>query len=89
VTLGGTETLDGQKTARLDLVPKSQEVLQMFRKISMWVSDANGEAVQLKLIQPGLKDYQINTYTNMKFGEVPESAVKLVLPKGVKHTTLH
>ena len=89
VTFGGADTVDGQKTTRLDLTPKSQEVLQMYRKISMWISDATGEAVQLKLIQPGLKDYQINTYTNMKFGDVPEADVKLTLPKGVKFDVIH
>src|ERR1017187_4456930 len=84
VTLVGLETVDGQKVTRLDLVPKSQDVLQIYRKISMWVSDTTGQAVQLKLIQPGMRDYEIDTYSNMKFGEVPESAVKLDLPKNVK-----
>lgn len=89
VTLGGQETIEGQKTTRLDLVPKSQEVLQMYRKISMWVSDATGVAVQLKLIEPGLRDYGIATYTNMKFGDVSDTDVKLELPKGVKHDVFH
>lgn len=89
VTFGDEETIDGQKTTRLDLVPKSQEVLQMYKKISMWVSDATGQAVQLKLIQPGLRDYEIDTYTNMKFGDVPASDVKLDLPKNVKFEPIH
>ncbi len=89
VTLGGAETVDGQKVTRLDLVPKSQEVLQTYKKISMWVSDTTGVAVQLKLIQPGLKDYMIIRYSDMKFGAVSDAQVKLVLPHDVKREPLH
>jgi outer membrane lipoprotein-sorting protein len=88
VTLGGPETVDGQKTTRLDLVPKSQEVLQTYKKIFMWISDSTGIALQLKLIQPGLRDYNVATYSNIQLGPVSDGQIKLELPKDVKREPL-
>jgi outer membrane lipoprotein-sorting protein len=83
VTLGGPETVAGQPTTRLVLLPKDPQLAQSYPKFEVWYSDATGIAVQQKWYEKGLADYHIQTYTNMKLGAVSEADVKLVLPKDV------
>jgi outer membrane lipoprotein-sorting protein len=80
VTLGGPETVAGQKTMRIVLAPKDKELAKHFPKFELWISDATGIAVQQKVYSTG-GDYNVATYTNMKLMSVPESDVKLQVPK--------
>jgi len=81
--LVGSETIDGQKTERLELVPKSKEVLRHLTKLELWVAD-NGYPIQQKFYQPA-GDYMVFTYSGMKINpELADSALKLHLPKNVK-----
>jgi hypothetical protein len=57
----------------------------MFPKIDVWISDSTGIAVQQKFREKGDIDYHIQTYSNIQFGNVSESQVKMNLPKSVKH----
>jgi outer membrane lipoprotein-sorting protein len=83
----GADTVNGQKTTRLELTPKAKEVLQQFPKIELWISDATGYPVQQKLYQTG-GDYMLVTYSDVVINpSVPDSAFKLNLPKGVKHVS--
>jgi outer membrane lipoprotein-sorting protein len=80
----GSETVAGQKTTRLELVPKSKEVLDHLKKFEMWISDEDGHPVQQKFYMAA-GDYMLVTYTNYKANpDLPDSALKLQLPKGVK-----
>lgn len=82
ITLGGSEVIAGEKTTRLELIPKSQEMLAHLKRVDLWVSDDTGMPLQQKFYQPG-NDYQVATYTNIKINpNLPE--LKLDLPKGVK-----
>jgi outer membrane lipoprotein-sorting protein len=84
IGLGGPETAAGQKSTRIELIPKSEDVLAHFKRVDLWISDTMGIAVQQKLFEPG-GDYLLATYTNIKLRpNLPDSAVKLNLPKGVK-----
>ena len=81
--LVGPDTLSGQKTEILELIPKSKEVLQHLRKLEMWVAE-NGYPIQQKFYIPG-GDYQLATYSDMKINpDLPDSALKLKTPKNVK-----
>ena len=83
VQFGGAETVDGQKATRLELTPKSKEILQHVPKIELWISDANGLAVQQKFYEPG-GDYTLATFTNMKPApNLTDADVKLDFPKDV------
>lgn len=83
VRLGGPETIAGEPTSRIELIPKSKELLAQFPKFELWISDQTGISVQQKMYQPG-GDYSLATYTKMQTNaNIPESAVKLNLPKGV------
>jgi outer membrane lipoprotein-sorting protein len=82
IALGGEETLDGQKTTRLELTPKSDEM--HLRRVDLWISDSTGLPIEQKLLWPG-GDYDIATYTNMKINpNLPESALKIPIPPGTK-----
>lgn len=81
--LVGPDTVGGQKTELLELIPKSKEVLQHLTKLEMWVAE-NGYPMQQKFYLKG-GDYQLATYSDMKINpDLPDSALKLKLPKNVK-----
>jgi hypothetical protein len=79
-----SETVAGEKTTKIELIPKSQEMLAQIKKCELWISDSKGIAVQQKL-HTGGGDYQLATYTNLvvnpNIGDL-----KLDLPRGVKTT---
>jgi outer membrane lipoprotein-sorting protein len=80
----GPETVSGEKTTRLELTPKSAAVLEHLKKVELWISDTGGYPVQQKFYMPG-SDYMLVTYSEMKLNpDLPDSALKLKLPRGVK-----
>lgn len=84
ISLGGPETIGSDKTTRLQLIPKSPEMLKYFNRVDLWISDATGLPVQQKFFAPG-GDYNLATYSNMKINpNLADSDVRLNLPKGVK-----
>ncbi len=84
ISYGGPETIDGQKTTRVELIPKPQAGVKDLTRVDLWISDASGIPVQQKFYQRG-GDYNLATYSNMKINpNLPDSALKLNLPKGVK-----
>jgi outer membrane lipoprotein-sorting protein len=88
VTYGGLETVAGQKATRIVLAPKSADMLAMFPKFELWISDATGISIQQKIYEQG-GNYTVATYPNMKIDpNIPDSAVKLNLPKGVVRRSL-
>jgi outer membrane lipoprotein-sorting protein len=85
IALGGKYAINGQNTTRLELTPKSDQM--HLQKVELWISDTMGLPVQQKLYWPGPNggDYDLATYGSMQVNTgLPESAVKLDLPKGVK-----
>jgi len=80
----GADTVNGQKAMRLELIPKSKEVLKQLPRIELWISAATGYPIQQKLHQTG-GDYMLATYSDVVINpHLPDSAFKLNLPKGVK-----
>jgi outer membrane lipoprotein-sorting protein len=83
VTFGGPETVAGEKATRIALVPKSQDVANMFQKFELWISDATGISVQQKMYEKG-GNFTLATYPNMKLDpNDSDSDVKLNPPRGV------
>jgi outer membrane lipoprotein-sorting protein len=77
-----SETVGGEKTTKVELIPKSQEMLASLKKCELWISDSKGIAVQQKMYTGG-GDYILATYTNMVVNpSLPD--LKLSLPRGVK-----
>jgi outer membrane lipoprotein-sorting protein len=87
VTLGGQETVAGESATRLELIPKTHEMLEQWKKIELWISDKSGYAVQQKYFERG-KDYTCITYTNIQLNpEVPDTVFNL--PKGTMKEPLN
>jgi outer membrane lipoprotein-sorting protein len=82
ISLGGSEVIGAEKTTRLQLIPKSKEMLVHLKRVDLWLSDETGMPVQQKFFLPG-NDYHVANYTNVKINpSLPD--LKLDLPKGVK-----
>jgi outer membrane lipoprotein-sorting protein len=87
VTLGGPDSVNGEKATRIVLIPKSKEILQHVKKCELWISE-KGLTLQQKLDQGG-GDYLLSTYSHINLSSnIAESAVKLEIPKGAKRTKL-
>jgi outer membrane lipoprotein-sorting protein len=79
----GPDTLDGQQTQRLELIPKSKAVSEHLKKFELWIADS-GYPIQQKFYLPG-GDYMLMTYSDMKINpELRDAALKLQVPRNVK-----
>ncbi len=80
----GTETVAGCETTRLELVPKSAEVLKNLKKLELWIPESEVYPVQQEFYMPG-GDYKLVTYTNVKMNPpLSDSDLRLKVPKDVK-----
>jgi len=62
---------------KLELVPKSDRIRNIFGKIWLWIDPARGISVQQQFFEPS-GDYRLATYTNLKLNQkIPDSAFKL------------
>jgi outer membrane lipoprotein-sorting protein len=83
VTLGGADSVNGEKATRVMLVPKDREVLARVKKCELWINE-KGWTVQQKF-HTGGGDYVLTTFTSMKWNPIiADKDLKLELPKGVK-----
>lgn len=85
---GEPDTLHGEKATRLDMAPKDPDVLKYVKRCELWISE-KGLPLQQKFYEKSGKDYNLASYTNIVLSpNLPDSAVKLDIPKGVKVTKL-
>lgn len=68
VTYVGPETIEGMKTAKLQLIPKSQKVKNTYSQIFLWIDPDRGVSVQQQLFQPQ-GDYRLAKYSQIKLHE--------------------
>lgn len=81
ITVEGEETMDGQKVARLELTPKSEEVRRQISKIELWLDESNWLPAQQKFYETGTEDYFIIRYTNFARNvPLPDSRFKPHFP---------
>lgn len=77
VTYLGTESLNGVATAKLDLVPKSQKIRNMFQHIILWIDPQRGVSVQQQFFEPS-GDYRLAKYSDIELnGKIPDAVFKL------------
>ena len=90
VTYMGPETIEGVKTAKLQLIPKSQNVKKTYSQIFLWIDLDRGVSVQQQLFQPQ-GDYRLAKYSQIKLHDkISDDVFKLkttsktqtVTPKG-------
>jgi outer membrane lipoprotein-sorting protein len=68
VRLLGTEPMDGVSTSKLELIPKSAKVHNMFSKITLWVDPARDVSIQQQFDEPS-GDWRKAHYTNIKLND--------------------
>ena len=79
----GEETVAGQPTTRLELLPRTASVQEHLKRAELWLTAA-GYPVQQKFHRPS-GDYTLITYRDVQLNTgFPEAALRLSLPKGVK-----
>jgi outer membrane lipoprotein-sorting protein len=76
VTYVGHEKPDGVETDKLELVPKSPKVRNMFDHIFLWI-DPHGVSVRQQLVQPS-GDYRLAKYSDIQLKDkIPDTVFKL------------
>jgi outer membrane lipoprotein-sorting protein len=68
VHFGAMEQVQGVNAGKLELTPKSQKVLSMFNKITLWIDPARGVSVQQRFDEPS-GDYRVTTYSNIQINK--------------------
>ncbi len=80
----GPDTVAGQATTHLELVPKSPEVLKNLKKLELWIPESEGYPIQQKFYLAG-GDYKLVTYTDVKVNPpLTDADLKLKVPKDAK-----
>jgi outer membrane lipoprotein-sorting protein len=84
IRLAGSDTIGGQTTKKLELIPKSAEVLNNLKKLELWIPESGVYPIQQKFYLPA-GDYKLVTYTNVKMNpQLSDADLKLKVPKDVK-----
>ena len=65
VKMDGWETIDGVKTAKLDLTPKNEKMRQTYNRIILWIDPEKDVLLQQQFFESS-GDYRLAHYTNMK-----------------------
>jgi len=68
VKMDDWETVDGVKTAKLDLTPKKEKVQQTYNRIILWIDPERDVLLKQQFFEHS-GDYRIAHYTNMKLNE--------------------
>lgn len=85
IKFNGSETINGVKTSRVDLTPKSKDAQELFQHLELWVPESEGHAVQQKVYLRG-GDYKLLTYSEIKINPpaLTDAAFDLKAPKNAK-----
>jgi outer membrane lipoprotein-sorting protein len=74
----GTENLGGVAAAKLELIPKSERVRNLFGKIWLWIDPARGISVQQQFFDTVSGDYRLAKYSDIQLNQkISDSAFKL------------
>lgn len=88
ITLQGEEAAAGEETVKIELIPKSEELLKKIPRLEMWVSKSKWHPVQEKLYEVNSGDYRLHTYTGIVFNPPQkDSQFRIKLPGNVKRVT--
>lgn len=83
----GSENVNGVDTAKLNLVPKSTRVRNMFDHIVLWVDPSRGVSLQQQVFEPS-GDYRLAKYSEIQLNQkLPDTAFKLKTTNKTKTVT--
>lgn len=87
VELAGSETIDGVKTSKLQLTPKTDRVKNMFSRIELWIDPTRGISLRQQFWEPS-GDYRLANYSNIKMNHgIPDSIFRLKTTNRTKTVT--
>lgn len=73
----GSEVVEGVKTARLELQPKTQKMRGVFERIVLWIDPERGVSLRQQFFEPS-GDYRLAHYTNIRLNQpVAEEVFRL------------
>ena len=81
VTWLGWETIEGVKTAKLEVTGKSPSIQKVFSKAVLWIDPERDIAIQQQFFQTS-GDYRLTRYHNIKFNEKMSDSVFRLKTKG-------
>jgi outer membrane lipoprotein-sorting protein len=85
---GGTETISGKSTTRIDLIPKDNDLKKQVSKIEMWIPEKESVPIQIKVTRTS-GDYEQAVYSDIQMNPaLPDSAFELKLPADVKRKVI-
>ena len=79
VTYQGNDTIDGVKTAKLDLVPREASVKQTFTHVTIWVDPTRAISLKQQFFEPS-GDYRLATYSNIRYNAPVAADVFTIKP---------
>jgi outer membrane lipoprotein-sorting protein len=68
VKFGGPETVEGMKTMKLELVPKSARMRASFERILLWIDMVRGVSVQQQFFEPS-GNFRLVKYANIQLNQ--------------------
>jgi outer membrane lipoprotein-sorting protein len=81
----GEEKAAGQPAVKIEMVPRSAQLLQHVPRIEMWISTEFWQPVQQKVYEITAGDYRLYTYTEVKWNfAFPDARLQLPTPPGTK-----
>ncbi len=84
VKLAGSETINGIKATRLELIPKGADALELFQSLDLWIPEGGSHAIQQKVHLKG-GDYKLMSYTDVKINPpLTDASFDLKAPKNAK-----
>jgi len=73
----GPETVNGLEAEKLELIPKSARLKNIFARILLWIDPARGVSVQQQFFEPS-GDYRMAKYSDIQINQkLPDNAFKL------------
>ena len=84
VKLAGSETVNGIKATRIELIPKGRDALELFQRLDLWIPEGGSHAIQQKVHLKG-GDYKLMSYTDVKINPpLTDASFDLKAPKNAK-----
>jgi outer membrane lipoprotein-sorting protein len=74
VTLQGMETIDGTETAKLDLVPRQDNIRNNVTHITLWLDPVRDISLKQVMYQPS-GDSRTVTYSNIRYNAHPSASL--------------
>lgn len=77
IKLDGWETVDGVKTAKLELTPKNEKVKSSINRVLLWLDPQRNVSLKQQFFEPS-GDYRLTHYSNIKVnGNISDKEFRL------------